>query len=1040
MSIYRSAVNKPVTTFLIFLAFAILGVFSLSRLPIDFFPDVESNTIMVMSSYPGASAEDVENNLTKTLENTLNGVSDLKNITSQSKENISFLTLEFEYGIDIDEATNDVRDKLSMVSSNLPDGATTPIIFKFSADDIPILMMSVRAEQSISALDKILDDKVATPLARVSGVGTVSVIGAPQREIQVYCDPNKLEAYRLSINTIAGVIAAENRNIPSGNIDIGSETYTLRVKKEFSDPSELLDLVVGHSGGNTIYLKDVARINDGLEERSQESFTGDTRGALVMVQKQSGANSVQVVESVNKAMETIKPTLPPDIEFGVVFDTSDFIIRTINSLKETIIITFLVVMLIVYIFLGRWRGTLIVILSIPIALLASLMYLFATGNTLNIISMSALSIAIGMVVDDAIVVLENVTTHLERGEKPKEAAVHGTSEVGISVIASTLTMLCVFMPLTMIPGMAGIMFKQLGWIVSIIMIVSTTAALSLVPMLCSKMLGNENKSGRLYHIIFDPVNRFLDKISHGYSRLISWCMGHKRVILAGAAVVFVVVMAGVGSSVKTEYFPRSDQGRISATIELPIGTSQDVTREVAARIYNKIKEDIPEIQVFNYRFGQADSDNAFASMQSNGTHIISMNINVGAKSTRQRSGAEITDIVRADINSFPEVRKATVTEGQSGGMGGAASISVEVYGYDFEASEAVAHSLKAKMDSSGVFAQVVPSRDQYSPEYQVDFDRKKLALNGLTSTTAAGALSAAMSGTVSSYYRENGEEYDIRVRYAPEFRNSTESIGNIVVYNNAGAGIRIKDLGEVVEDKVPPTIQRKNRERIITLTGILATGHALSEGVQVANKAIRQTEIPGNINVVIGGDYEDQQDMFADMFLLMVLIVILVYMVMASQFESYMGPFVIMFSIPFALVGVLLGLWITGTPLGVMAMIGIIILLGIVVKNGIVLIDYTILCQERGMSVRESTVTAARSRLRPILMTTLTTVLGMVPMAVGTGDGAEMWRSLGMTVVWGLSISTIITLVIIPTLYCGIYEHKARRKERRAAKLAVKNA
>lgn len=1037
MSIYRSSVNKPVTTFLIFLAFAILGLFCLSRLPIDFFPDVESNTIMVMSSYPGASAEDVENNLTKTLENTLNGVSNLKNITSQSKENLSFLTLEFKYGIDIDEATNDVRDKLSMVSSNLPDGVSTPVIFKFSADDIPILMLSASAKQSVSALDKILDDKVATPLARVSGVGTVSVIGAPQREIQVYCDPTKLEAYHLSIAAISGIIAAENRNVPSGNIDIGSETYTLRVKKEFKDPSELLDLVVGHFGGNTIYLRDVARINDGLEERSQEAFTSGVRGALIMIQKQSGFNSVQVVKDVNKAMETIKLTLPPDIQFGVVMDTSDNIIRTINTLKETIMITFLVVMLIVYIFLGRWKGTFIVILSIPIALLASLMYLFATGNSLNIISMSALTIAIGMVVDDAIVVLENVTTHLERGEKPKEAAVHGTSEVGISVIASTLTMLCVFLPLTMIPGMAGIMFKQLGWIVSIIMIVSTTAALSLVPMMCSQMLGNENKSGKVYHIIFDPINRFLDKISRGYAKFISWCMGHKKRVLLGAFIVFIVVMAVLGSRVKTEYFPRSDMGRVSASIELPIGTSQEVTKDVAARIYDKIVADVPEIKVFNYRFGQADSDNAFASMQNNGTHIISMNINLGAKSTRKRSTAEILDIVRADILSFPEVRKANVSEGQ-GGMGGAASVSIEVYGYDFEETEAVANELKKHLDSTGVFAQIIPSRDQYTPEYQVDFDRHKLALNGLTSTSAASALSSAMNGSVASYYREDGEEYDIRVRYAPEFRNSTESIGNIIVYNTAGTGIRIKDLGDVVEDKVPPTIQRKNRERVITLTSIIATGRALSEGVEATNAALAKMEIPSNINVVIGGDYEDQQDTFSDLILLMVLIVILVYMVMASQFESFMGPFVIMFSIPFALVGVILGLWVTGTPLGVMAMIGIIILLGIVVKNGIVLIDYTILCQERGMDVRSSSVTAAKSRLRPILMTTLTTVLGMLPMAIGNGDGAEMWRSLGMTVVWGLSISTIITLVIIPTLYCGIYERKERRKARKKARLAAK--
>jgi len=1033
MSIYRSAVNKPVTTFLIFLAFAILGVFSLTRLPIDFFPDVESNVIMVISSYPGASAEDVENNLTKLLENALNGVSDLKDLSSQSRENICILTLEFKYGIDIDEATNDVRDKLDMVNSTLPDGSTTPIIFKFSADDMPIMIMSATADQSVSALDKILDDKVATPLARVSGVGTVSVAGAPKREIQVYCDPTKLEAYGLSINTLVGVIAAENRNIPSGSVDIGSDTYSLRVKKEFKDPSELLDLVVGYAPtGGAVYLRDVARVRDGLEEKSQESFTNGVRGAQIIIQKQSGYNTVQVIRDVKKAMKSIEKNLPSDIHFLTVMDSSENIINTINSLKETILITFLVVMLIVYLFLGRWRGTLIVVLSIPIALLASLMYLFATGNTLNIISMSALSIAIGMVVDDAIVVLENVTTHLERGEKPREAAVHGTAEVGISVIASTLTMLCVFLPLTMISGMAGIMFKQLGWIVSIIMIVSTTAALTLVPMMCSVLLTNENKSGRLYHFFFDPVNRFLDAISRGYSRLIAWCMAHKLVVLAGAVAVFLVVLGIYLPGMKTEFFPRADQGRITATIELPIGTGQDVTRDVAARIYEKVLADVPEIKVFSYRFGQADSDNAFASMQNNGDYLISLNINIGSREDRKRGIAEISDIIRADLNGFPELSRYTVSEG--GGMGGAASVALEIYGYDFETTEQIAREVRQQMMADGSFTQVVLSRDQYTPEYQVDFDRRKLAQAGLTSTTAASALSAAMSGTVGSFFREEGEEYNIRVRYAPEFRRSIEDIENILIYNAMGVGVKIKDLGTVVEGKVPPTIQRKNRERLITLTGIVARGHALSDAVGATQRIMGQMPLPSNISWEIGGDYEDQQEMFGDLILLILLIIILVYMVMASQFESFLGPFVIMFSIPFAFVGVALGNMVHGMAVGVMSMIGIIILLGIVVKNGIVLIDYTILCQERGMNVRDASVTAAKSRLRPILMTTLTTVLGMVPMALGRGEGSEMWNGLGITVAWGLSVSTLITLVIIPTLYCALSERAARRGARKAAR------
>ena len=1034
MSIYRSAVRKPVTTALIFVAFAILGLFSLSKIAIALFPEFDANIIMVMSSYPGASAADVENNLTKTLENSLNGVENLKNLTSQSRENISLLVLEFKYGIDIEEATNNVRDKLDMVNSYLPDGASMPVIFKFSADDMPILIMSATADESLPGLDKILDDRVSTPLARVNGVGTVSVAGAPTREILVACDPGKLQAYNMSVSAISSIIAAENRNLPSGNIDIGSDTYTLRVQKEFSDPSEMLDIVLGSVGGRIIYLRDVATVIDGSKEREQESITNGRRSAQIVIQKQTGANTVNVIRNIKKEMSKIEPTLPSDIHIETVVDSSDNIINTINTLKETIMITFLVVMLVVFVFLGRWRATFIIVLSIPIALLASLIYLFATGNTLNIISMSALTIAIGMVVDDAIVVLENVTTHLERGEKPKEAAVHGTSEVGISVIASTLTMLCVFLPLTMVDGMAGLMFKQLGWIVSIIMIVSTTAALSLVPMLCSQFLRSGRRSGPFYDKIFGPINRGLDAVSHFYSRIIRWAVTHRTIVISASAAVFVLSLLIFVPGLKTEYFPHSDQGRISLSLELPVGTGQDVTREVAADIYADIVEAVPEIKICNYTFGQADSDNAFASMRTNGTNIISMNINLGSIYTRKRSTSEIADVVRGILRNYPQLKKATLTEGM-GGVGGATSVNVEIYGYSFETTDRVAQELKERLLECPTFAQVTVSRDEYTPEYQMDFDRTKLALNGLNSSTAGAAFSAAMSGTVSSYYREDGEEYDIRVRYAPEFRSSIEDMENIVVYNPSGAAIRMKDLGEVVETRVPPTIERKNRSRYISITGIVSRGSALSDAVADINKAIAQADIPSEISTVIAGDFEDQQEMFSSMILLMILIIILVYMVMASQFESFMSPLVIMFSVPFAFTGVFMGLRLTGTALGVMAMVGIIILLGIVVKNGIVLIDYTILCRERGMSVTEASVTAARSRLRPILMTTLTTVLGMVPMAIGTGEGAELWHSLGMTVCWGLTISTIVTLIIIPTVYCAFVTRQERRKARKTAKL-----
>lgn len=1039
MSIYRTAVNKPVTTALVFIAFAIFGIFSFMKTSIAQLPDFDANVLLVMSSYPGASAADIETNLTKVLENGLNGVSDLKDMTSKSKENISIITLEFNYGVDIEEATNNVRDKLDMINSSLPDQASTPVIFKFSMDDMPILILSATADESLPGLDKILDDKVTTPLSRVKGVGTVSVSGAPTREIQVYCDPNKLQAYGLSIGTVSNIIAYENRNIPSGNIDIGSESFSLRIQKEFKDPSELLDVVLAYKDGNAVYLRDVATVKDGQQEKEQEAVTNGRRSAQIVIQKQTGANTVDVIKGVFKEMKTIEPTLPSDIHIETVIDSSSNIINSINSLKETIIITFLVVMLVVYVFLGRWRATFIIILSIPISLMASLVYLFATGNTLNIISMSALSIAIGMVVDDSIVALENITTHIERGEKPKEAAVHGTEEVGISIIASTLTMLCVFLPLTLISGMSGIMFRQLGWIVSIIMIVSTCGALCLVPMLCSRMLRAGRKKNKLHDILFTPIDKGLNAISEGYAWVINWAVRNRKTVIFGAFGIFMAVLLLLGPSIKTEYFPHSDQGRLTVSIELNAGTSQEVTGEFARNFYNRVREEVPEIKVCSYTFGQADTDNAFASMQTNGSNIISMNINLGSMEDRKRSSSEIADIIRADLKEYPEIHKGTVSEGM-GGMGGAASVAVEIYGYDFQTTDRIANELRDKMAADPAFAQVTLSRDQYTPEYQVDFDRVKLAANGLNSTTAAAAVSAAMSGSVGSYYREDGEEYSIRVRYDKSYRTSVEDIENIIIYNASGNGIRIKDLGKVIETEVPPTIERKNRQRMITVTGVIEGSHAMSDGITAAQQIIKDTDIPSELSAVIAGDYEDQQDMFKDLITLMILIIILVYMVMASQFESFMSPFVIMFSVPFAFVGVILGLWLTNTALGVMAMIGILILIGIVVKNGIVLIDYLILLRERGMGILDAAVAAARSRLRPILMTTLTTVLGMIPMAAGTGEGSEMWKSLGITVAWGLSISTVVTLILIPTIYCVFATRQEKRKQKKLAKMAAETA
>ncbi len=1023
---------------MVFVAIAIFGIYSLINLSINRFPDMETNFIMVLTSYPGASAEDIETNITKTLENTLNAVPDLKHLSSTSRENTSVISLEFESGIDIEDATNNVRDKLDVVRNYLPDGATNPVLFKFNAEDMPIMLISVTAEESLPALEKIIDDRITTPLARVSGVGTVSANGAPKREIQVYVDPNKLEAYGLTIETLSSTLMYENKNIPAGYIDIGSNTYNLRVQKEFGSAQEMESVVVGSRNGAPIYLRDVARVVDGPEERSQESYSNGVQGATIVIQKQTDANAVNVIKGIKKQMTEIEKNLPSDVKMTIIVDGSNEIINTINSLKSTIFITFLLVMLVVFVFLGRWRATFIIVLAIPISLLASLVYLFATGNTLNIISMSALSIAIGMVVDDAIVVLENITTHIDKGEKPKEAAVHATQEVSLSVIASTLTMLAVFLPLTMIKGVTGVMFRQLGWIVSIIMIVSTCGALTLVPMMCSKILVKNPHESKLHKAIFRPINKGLDAISNGYARLINWAVNHRKLVFFGMMGIFILSIVVFAPNLKTEMMPKSDSERISINIELPVGTGQDVTGAFAKSLAEEFMA-IPEVKICNFSFGQADSDNAFASMRNNGTHIISYNLRIGTKTERRKAGlrssTEVADELRTKLNAIPLIKKVNVNEG-GGGMGGMSTVQVEVYGYDFGTTDRVANQIAANLREQGI-KQVIVGRDDYIPEYQVDFDREKLALNGLNSSTAATYVKNRISGSVTSYYREDGDEYDIRVRYAPEFRTSIEDIEDIKIYNGYGQAVRVGDLGTVIEALTPPNIQRKDRERMVSVTAVVGKGQVLSEVVKMAEEAIAETEIPSEIMTKIAGDYETQQEMFGDLIVLLVLIIILVYIVMASQFENLMKPFVIMFSVPFTFTGVLLGLWLNNAALGVMAFVGILILMGIVVKNGIVLIDYTTLLEERGVEVKEATVMAARSRLRPILMTTLTTVLGMIPMALGRGEGAELWNGLGITVAWGLSISTLITLLLIPALYCSLETRAVRRKQRKAEKAAT---
>lgn len=1043
MKIYETSVRKPITTALIFVAVVVLGLFSLNKLPVDLLPDIETNAIMVMTTYQGASAADVETNISRPLENVLNTVTYLKNIWSSSRENRSIIFLEFDYGMDIDELTNDVRSKLDLVKSFLPDGTQDPIIFKFSTDMIPVMLISATADQSLPALYKILEENVANPLARILGVGSVSISGAPQREIQVFVDPSKLEAYNLTIEGIAQKIRMENINTPAGTMDIGNESYALRVQGEFISPMEMNNLVVGSMANRNIYLSDIAVVKDTLEERAQEVYTNSVQGATIVVQKQSGSNTVKIADAVHKMLPDLQKNLPSDVHLETIIDTSINIKNTISGLVETVMYAFVFVMLVVLFFLGRWRATLIIIVTIPISLVAAFIYLGFTDSSLNIISLSSLSVAIGMVVDDAIVVLENITTHIERGSRPKSAAIYGTSEVSVSVIASTLTLLAVFFPLTMVKGMTGVMFEQLGWMVTIIMTVSMAASLTLTPMMSSLMLRPDRKKNKLGKWLFKPIEKVLDWLDNVYGATINWTVRHRTITTVSLFVFFILTLVPVfmpDSRIGTEFMPAQDNSRIAATVELPIGTRTEITRATAENLYNLWREKYPEMVMINFSVGQASSKNVFGSMQNNGPHIINFNIRLSDLRERERSLFEISDLMRKDLENIPTIRKSSVTVG--GGymmMGGQSTIDLEIYGYDFFETDKIAKAMSEKMAEIPGLVDIKISREDYQPEFRVQFDREKLAINGLDIATASNFLRNRVNGLVASLFREDGEEYDIRVAYAPEFRQSIEAIENILIYNNQGQSVRIKDVGKVVEEFSPPTIERRNRQRIITVSSTIS-GTTMDKAVAAINKSVDELHLPSNIYTQIGGSYLDQQESFADLTTLLLLILLLVFIVMASQFESLTYPFIIMFSVLFAVSGVIIALLITNSNFNMMSFIGIIMLAGIVVKNGIVLVDYINLNRGRGMGIIQAVVNGGKSRLRPVLMTTITTILGMTPLALSTSEGSEMWKPMAITVIGGLTISTIFTLIIVPTVYASFAKNGVKRQRRKLRKqLTTKN-
>ncbi|MBO5821352.1 MAG: efflux RND transporter permease subunit, partial [Alistipes sp.] len=665
-------------------------------------------------------------------------------------------------------------------------------------------------------------------------------------------------------------------------------------------------------------------------------------------------------------------------------------------------------------------------------------YLFATGSTLNIISLSALSIAIGMVVDDAIVVLENITTHIERGSNPKEAAIYAPNEVWLSVIATTLVVVSVFMPLTMIPGMAGVMFKELGWIVTIVVCVSTTAAITLTPMLSAYMLkieGGEHTYKGI-GIIYKPIDMFLRWLDNIYEKALRFVVRWRKTTIA-VLMLFFIGSLMLLKQVPTEFFPPVDNGRITMSVKVEQNTHVDHTVKVARQIDQIIAEKYPYIYMVSTSAGANSSNNAFAAMQTTGSHIINYNVRMPRLSDMERPTIfEIADGLRRELAAIPEIREFTVTPGGGGGPGGggASTVEIKVFGHDINTAMATAKELQTKMSQLSTMRDAQLSREDLQPEFNVQFDRDKLAYYGLNASTIAQFIRNRIYGYECTKYREDGDEYDIVVRYAEPYRESIEDVENITLYTAQGRAIKLKEVATIYEDFASPEIERENRQRVVTVSGSVGADVALGEAVSEVNAMLANYEVPTGLDLELGGSIEDQGEAFSDIGMLLILIVILVYIVMATQFESLVYPFIIMFTIPFAMSGVFIALWMSSTPLSLIALIGAIMLVGIVTKNGIVMVDYMNLLVERGSSVADAVIAGGKSRLRPVLMTSLTTILGMVPMAMGIGEGSETWQPMGIAVVGGLLVSTFLTLFIVPALYAMMEGRKERKAARKAAR------
>ena len=1033
MNLFESAIKRAITYTMVFIAIGVFGIVSLLRLKPELLPDITFPTAAVIVRYSGVGPEDIETLIVRPVEESVATINRVKEIRSTCREGIGTTIIDFEWGTNMDVAVSDTRERVSFVKHSLPEDAEEPLVFKFDPSMMPILFVGLSGDLSSAQMREIAENRVEPRLERIDGVAVADTHGGLEREIQVRLDRRRMEAFGLSIEKVVNAVRDENLNLPGGDIKQKRDEYLIRTLGEFRSVEEIGDIVVSTRGTTPIYLRDVAVVEDSFKEKEREMRLNGKPSVLIFVQKRTRANTVETADKVRKEIKRLNRELPRGVGLEILMDQSEFIKKSIGNLSNVAVLGGILAVLVLLFFLRSLRTTMIIALSIPFSIVACFVALYFAGLTLNMMSLGGLALAVGLLVDNSIVVLENIFRHREKGEPAKEGAIWGTREVAMPIIASTLTTIAVFLPIFFVPGIAGVLFREQALTVTLSLAVSLFVALTLVPLLASRLIviRANNPSGKMTSKIYQMVGSWLNWLDNRYQKLLNWSLDHRRLTIISVGGLFLtsLILVWPLRLVGTEFMPKMDQGRIEINLELPVGSRLEATEEVVKRVENIVQSNTPELEYVRSRIG---TGMGFGGGRA-GAHTAQVALELVDLKQRKRSQWQIMAMLREKLRNIPGIRMNL-----GGGRGGrmmmglaGSPISVEIYGYDFERAKGLSEQVKEIVQNTPGAVDVESDFEEAKPEFQIYVDRKRAASLGLNVSSIAHTIQDNIYGKVATQFRQRGEEYPILVRLQQGDRKDIEDIRNIPIFISQGKKISLGTLAEIEPAKGPVTIHRKMQERVITVSADYE-GRDLGTVIRDISGKLKNIVLPQDFSIVMAGEAKEQRESFMWLGIALLGAIFLVYMVMASQFESLLDPFVIMFTFPLAIIGVIWLLFLSYTTFNIIAFVGVIVLSGIVVNNGIVLVDYINLLRARGLGLRQAIVEGGRTRLRPVLMTALTTILAMTPMALGIGEGAELRFPLARAVVGGLAVATFFTLVFIPVLYATFETRIARRRKIRS--------